>query len=349
MCASLVSDAQTPSADSVPVPHEKRVAAALLANRRCRTVAREHLRIVAERKEDPADRIDQGRVIATGQISAADRSRKQGIADEERLAGRPPSSNLQADAARAVSRRVVRPHLVGPEGDHLSRRIENVDRRRRLDAQSEQGPLAHRLLVEKQIVAMEVDRRAQRPFRSRDAGDVIDVSVGQQDVAKAQRLTLREHQQLLDLVTGIDQHRLAGFLAAEHEPVLEKRADRLSLDYHQFVILAVVDDLMFTSKIKTTAGQLGVPVAFARSSGAALDQMRKDAPSLVIFDLNSARLDPLRVIAQLKADPDTRRIKTLGFVSHVDAGTIAAAREAGVDEVLARSAFADRLGDILSS
>jgi hypothetical protein len=30
------------------------------------------------------------------------------------------------------------------------------------------------------------------------------------------------------------------------------------------VILAVVDDLMFTSKIKTTAGQLGVPVVFAQ-------------------------------------------------------------------------------------
>jgi hypothetical protein len=55
------------------------------------------------------------------------------------------------------------------------------------------------------------------------------------------------------------------------------------------------------------------------------------------------------VIAQLKSDPETRGIKTLGFVSHVDSDAIAAAREAGIDEVLARSAFADRLGDILSS
>jgi hypothetical protein len=45
-------------------------------------VAREHLRVVAEREEDPANRIDQGRVIAAGQIGAADRSGKQSVADE---------------------------------------------------------------------------------------------------------------------------------------------------------------------------------------------------------------------------------------------------------------------------
>jgi CheY-like chemotaxis protein len=69
----------------------------------------------------------------------------------------------------------------------------------------------------------------------------------------------------------------------------------------------------------------------------------------VIFDLNSARLDPLAAITALKADPDLREIRTLGYVAHVDGATIAAARDAGIDEVLARSAFAERLGEILTS
>jgi hypothetical protein len=38
----------------------------------------------------------------------------------------------------------------------------------------------------------------------------------------------------------------------------------------------------------------------------------------------------------------------VGFVSHVDSEVIAAARSAGVGEVMARSAFTARLGDILS-
>jgi PleD family two-component response regulator len=113
------------------------------------------------------------------------------------------------------------------------------------------------------------------------------------------------------------------------------------------MILAVLDDLMFTSKIKTTATQLGVAVAFARSSQAALEAMRASAPSLVIFDLNSTRVDPLGTVAAMRQDDALARIPTLGFVSHVQTELIDAARQAGVGEVLARSAFTVRLADIL--
>ena len=105
---------------------------------------------------------------------------------------------------------------------------------------------------------------------------------------------------------------------------------------------------MFTSKIKTTAGQIGAPVAFARSSGAALDQMRKDAPSLVILDLNSTRTDPLGTVAAMRRDPTLASIPTVGFVSHVQTDLIDAARQAGVGEVMARSAFTARLAEILT-
>jgi PleD family two-component response regulator len=115
------------------------------------------------------------------------------------------------------------------------------------------------------------------------------------------------------------------------------------------MIVCVLDDLLFSVKISTAAKALGADVYFERTPGMALARIKEKQPSLAIFDLNSARLEPLRVIAQLKADPETRGIRTLGFVSHVHTDTIAAARAAGVDEVLARSAFADRLGEILST
>jgi CheY-like chemotaxis protein len=115
------------------------------------------------------------------------------------------------------------------------------------------------------------------------------------------------------------------------------------------MIVCVLDDLLFSVKISTTAKAVGADVYFERTPGMALARIKEKQPSLAIFDLNSARLDPLGVIAQLKSDPETRGIKTLGFVSHVHSDTIVAAREAGIDEVLARSAFADRLGEILSS
>ena len=113
------------------------------------------------------------------------------------------------------------------------------------------------------------------------------------------------------------------------------------------MILAVVDDLLFTSKIKSAAGQLGVPVVFARSSQAAIAEMRKQLPTLVVFDLDTTRTDPLGTLAVMKSDAALSAVRTVGFVSHVRADLIDTARNAGVDDVLARSAFVVRLAEIL--
>jgi PleD family two-component response regulator len=115
------------------------------------------------------------------------------------------------------------------------------------------------------------------------------------------------------------------------------------------MILAVLDDLMFTSKIKTTAAQLGVTVAFARSADAALAQMRTTTPDLVIFDLNNARTDPLAIVAAMKQDAALQAVPTVGFVSHVMTDVIDAARKAGVGQVMARSLFTQQLADILAA
>jgi PleD family two-component response regulator len=114
------------------------------------------------------------------------------------------------------------------------------------------------------------------------------------------------------------------------------------------VILAILDDLMFTSKIKTTAKQLGVAVSIARSRDGALADMRARHPTLVIFDLNNPRTDPLGTVAAMKADPALASIATVGFSHHTQTETIAAARQAGVGEVLARGAFFERLPDFIT-
>src|ERR1700730_18671885 len=194
---------------------------------------------------------------------------------------------------------------------------------------------------------MEIDRRAQRPLRGGNAGDVVDVGMREQDVTDDQPVALRERQKRVHFVAGIDQDGLARLLAANDASVLEKRSNRLGFNYHRSVILAVVDDLMFTSKIKNAAGQLGVPLAFARSSGSALEQMRQSAPSLVIFDLNSARTDPLATVGAMKRDPALASIPTIGFVSHVQTDLIDAARLAGVGDVIARSGVTARRGGVV--
>jgi CheY-like chemotaxis protein len=113
------------------------------------------------------------------------------------------------------------------------------------------------------------------------------------------------------------------------------------------MILALVDDLMFTSKIRATAKPLGVSVVFARSRESALAEVAKARPALVILDLNATRIDPLAIVAAMKADAALADIPSVGFVSHVQTGLIEQARQAGVSEVMARSAFTMQLPDIL--
>jgi hypothetical protein len=55
------------------------------------------------------------------------------------------------------------------------------------------------------------------------------------------------------------------------------------------------------------------------------------------------------MIAAMKGEPGLSSIRTLGYVSHVDSETIDRARNAGIDQVLARSAFSEKLGEILTS
>jgi PleD family two-component response regulator len=114
------------------------------------------------------------------------------------------------------------------------------------------------------------------------------------------------------------------------------------------MILAVLDDLMFSSKIKTAANQLGVDLRFSRSLDGALETMRKNPTTLVIFDLNNTRINPLAIVAAMKDDPALAAIPTVGYASHVQTDVINAARQAGVGEVLPRSAFSAQIGEILT-
>ncbi len=112
--------------------------------------------------------------------------------------------------------------------------------------------------------------------------------------------------------------------------------------------IAVVDDLMFASKIRATAERAGAEVTFVRTRDAVLPAISTNRPSLVIFDLDREPLDPLGAIREIRADQQLRSTRLVAFVRHTSGELIAAAREAGIDQVLARSAFFPALADMLA-
>lgn len=112
-------------------------------------------------------------------------------------------------------------------------------------------------------------------------------------------------------------------------------------------ILAVMSDLMFSVKILDAAKASQRKVEFVKSPETALEKAR-EKPDLIVLDLNCSEMDAVDFLKTLKADPDLREIRTLGFVSHVQEGRKRDAVAAGCDEVVARSVFSDRTARLLA-
>jgi CheY-like chemotaxis protein len=111
-------------------------------------------------------------------------------------------------------------------------------------------------------------------------------------------------------------------------------------------VVAAVADLMFGSRIRAAGEQAGIPVRFARSVEALMQDA--EGASLLLLDLDARWLDAPAAIRQLKSAPQTAAVPIIAFVSHVRTDAIDAARAAGADQVLARSVFVKDLPGLLA-
>jgi CheY-like chemotaxis protein len=111
-------------------------------------------------------------------------------------------------------------------------------------------------------------------------------------------------------------------------------------------VVAAVGDLIFGARIRGAAEQAGVPVHFSRT----LEDLRAVSGDarMVLIDLDARWLDGPRAIAALRSAEGGGPESIIAFVSHVRADAIAAARAAGADRVLARSAFVKELPALLA-
>ncbi len=108
-------------------------------------------------------------------------------------------------------------------------------------------------------------------------------------------------------------------------------------------VIALVTDLFFATKIRSTGQAVGVPVQFVRSAADLLSA--SDDASMVLIDVNASGVDSVEAIAQVRQQRPGARI--LAFLSHVQTDLAAAARKAGADEVMPRSRFSAELPQLL--
>jgi hypothetical protein len=107
-------------------------------------------------------------------------------------------------------------------------------------------------------------------------------------------------------------------------------------------ILVAVRDLLFRSKIDAAAARLGVPIRVAPRGAPLSDSIRALGEGTVLADLG----DP-GVLDEVRAAKPASRVRVVGFLGHLQEDLARAAKDAGVDEVLTRGQFVQRLDDLL--
>jgi CheY-like chemotaxis protein len=109
------------------------------------------------------------------------------------------------------------------------------------------------------------------------------------------------------------------------------------------MVLYVVRDLLFVSKIREAAEPLGVPLTGVRDVEG-LSTLAHGA-RLVILDLTLPQ--SLRALEVLATTPATADVPTVGFVGHERTDVMETARALGCRQVMAKGEFAGKLPELL--
>jgi CheY-like chemotaxis protein len=116
------------------------------------------------------------------------------------------------------------------------------------------------------------------------------------------------------------------------------------------MVLALLSDLAFGSRIAEVAKTLGVPCHVARTLPAALGALRAAAepPSLVLVDMTLRGGGAAEAVRALRAEPATASASIVAWYPHVDEAAGEAARAAGASRVMTRGQLDRKLAELLS-
>lgn len=112
-------------------------------------------------------------------------------------------------------------------------------------------------------------------------------------------------------------------------------------------ILVLVEDIYFTAKIRETARRMARDVRFVRDLQGFDKRLAGPAPGVVILDLNAESLRPLELIERIRQQPEWQSARLVAYSSHARAELMEEANRLGVQTVLPKSGFTQKLPEIL--
>ena len=110
-------------------------------------------------------------------------------------------------------------------------------------------------------------------------------------------------------------------------------------------VLALVDDLFWRTKIDHAVKSASSKITFI-SDPAELSGADPQNVGMLLVDL-ALKKEPFDAITKLKKSAKTKTIPVVGYYEHVRKDLQQKGNQAGCDEVLPRSAFSEKLGDLV--
>jgi CheY-like chemotaxis protein len=114
-------------------------------------------------------------------------------------------------------------------------------------------------------------------------------------------------------------------------------------------ILAIVDDLLFASRIEGSLSSAGYAVQCAPVTAEAAAIAREWRPDAVVVSFGVPFRDWEGVIRAIRAEPTLRETPMLAFGPHVDMAGRAAAVAAGATRVVTNGAFFNRMPAVMEA
>ena len=111
------------------------------------------------------------------------------------------------------------------------------------------------------------------------------------------------------------------------------------------MVLYCAADLLWATRIKSTADALGVPCRPARNEQMLRDRLGDSPVRALIVDLESA--DGPGLIGVVRSLTPPGSVRVVAFGPHDATEALMDARAAGADSVMTRGAFSARLADLI--
>ncbi len=111
--------------------------------------------------------------------------------------------------------------------------------------------------------------------------------------------------------------------------------------------LAIVTDMIFATRITGTAEKVGAACRIVNDLSGLQDVLQSNEPGTVLVDMDCDGISPEEAIRTAKSHCPSARV--VAFYSHVQTELMEQAKAAGADDVWPRSAFVQRLPQLLET